>query len=214
MKPVRIAAFASGQGSNLRAVDAWLREQPDPPAHIALCVSNNPDPGVFAYTRSHEIPSIRLSPNMYPDSPEEYADALDRLLEEHGIGMILLAGYMRKLPPTIVQKYRGRILNVHPALLPKFGGKGMYGLHVHTAVIEAGEKESGATVHLVDEEYDTGSILARNVVPVLEEDTPESLATRVLAAEHYLLPRVVARGAEAIARGEVITPDLFPGGRV
>lgn len=210
MKRVRIAAFASGGGSNLRAVDRYLRDLPEPPAEIVLCISNNRKPGAFDYTRDHDIPSVRLSPTMFPDDPEAYAAELERLLDENRIDMILLAGYMRKLPPSVVADYRGRILNIHPALLPKFGGKGMYGIYVHQAVLDAEEKESGATVHLVDEEYDTGSILAQKRVPVFAEDTPEALAARVLAAEHWLLPRVVERSAGAIARGERITPDLFP----
>ena len=106
---------------------------------------------------------------------------------------------MRQLPASIVGAYRGRILNIHPALLPKFGGKGMYGMHVHEAVIAAGEVESGPTVHLVDEEYDTGPIVAQSRVPVLAGDTPQALADRVLAEEHILYPRVVLEMSARLA---------------
>ncbi len=201
-RQIVIAAFASGRGSNLRAVVEHLNRLPEAPARVGLCVSNNRNPGVFEYTREHDIPSLRLSPRMFPDAPEEYERELISLLEEQGIDLIILAGYMRKLPPGVVGKWRGRILNVHPALLPKFGGKGMYGMNVHTAVIEAGESESGATVHLADEEYDTGAILAQQKVPVEPEDTPETLAARVLQAEHALLPRTVERIARELLSGD------------
>lgn len=203
-RPIRIAVFASGRGSNFRAVHDVLQGRADAPARVVLCISNNPDPGAFDYARLHEISALRLSPKMFPDNPEEYERNLLGLLEEHGIDMILLAGYMRKLPAGVVAAYRGRIVNVHPALLPEFGGQGMYGMNVHRAVIESGKKESGPTVHLVDEEYDTGPVIAQQRVPVLPDDTPESLAERVLQAEHALLPRVVIAAAERLAKGERI----------
>lgn len=202
--PVRIAVFASGRGSNFRAVQDVLQSLQNAPAHIALCISNNPDPGAFAYAREQGIATLRLSPKMFPDNPDAYDQRLLQILEEYGIGLILLAGYMRKLPPETVAAYRGRILNVHPALLPEFGGEGMYGMNVHRAVIEAGRGESGPTVHLVDEEYDTGAIVAQQRVPVLADDTPESLAERVLRAEHELLPQVVLAAAERLRDGKPI----------
>ncbi len=206
---ILIAAFASGRGSNLRAVDDYLVRRPDQPASIALCISNNPKAGVFEHAEERDIPWLRLSPKMYPEDPEAYEQALIDLLEEKKIDLIILAGYMRKLPERVVRGWRGRILNIHPALLPAYGGKGMYGIHVHTAVLEAGEQESGATVHLADEEYDTGAILAQRRVPVEIEDTPEILAERVLSAEHWLFPRVVERAARLLAEGEPIRPEAF-----
>lgn len=203
-RPVRVAVFASGRGSNFRAVQSTLQLQPDVAAQIVLCVSNNPDPGAFAYAHQNEIATVRLSPKMFPDAPDIYDQKLLLLLQEYRVDMILLAGYMRKLPTGVVAAYRGRILNVHPALLPEFGGQGMYGLNVHRAVIEAGKRESGPTVHLVDEEYDTGAIIAQQRVPVLPDDTPETLAERVLRAEHELLPQVVLMAAEQLLRGEAI----------
>ncbi len=188
-KPIRVAVFASGRGSTFRAIHAAL-EHPDAPASLVLCVSNNPRPGAFEYAESVGIECVRCSPRMFPDE-DQYAASLVATLQERNVELIVLAGYMRKLPPAVVGEYRGRVLNIHPALLPKFGGQGMYGMHVHEAVIAAGETESGPTVHLVDEEYDTGPILAQQSVPVLTGDTPAALAERVLSVEHVLYPRVI-----------------------
>lgn len=196
--PVRIAVFASGRGSTFRAIQQVLESTPDAPATIVLCVSNNPHPGVFEHAEEAGIETVRLSPKMFA-TEEEYADVLAQVLQDRGVRMLVLAGYMRRLPASIVASFRGRILNIHPALLPKFGGKGMYGMHVHEAVIAAGERDSGPTVHLVDEEYDTGPIVAQEHVPVLPDDTPETLAARVLAVEHRLYPRVVMEWARKIS---------------
>jgi len=124
-------------------------------------------------------------------------------LDSADIDLIALAGYLRLIPPAVIKRYPGRILNIHPALLPKFGGKGMYGLHVHRAVIEAGEKVSGATVHYVDEKYDQGRIVAQREVPVLPADTPETLAARVLAVEHEIFPAALEQVARRIADEEL-----------
>jgi folate-dependent phosphoribosylglycinamide formyltransferase PurN len=128
-----------------------------------------------------------------PSSVEEWSAPLER----HGVDLIVLAGYLRLVPPGIVARFRGRIINIHPALLPGFGGKGMYGRRVHEAVLASGARESGATVHLVDEVYDRGPILGQVRVPVLPGDDPERLAARVLEAEHRLLPAVVLAAAAA-----------------
>jgi phosphoribosylglycinamide formyltransferase 1 len=127
------------------------------------------------------------------------ADADDWLhrLARHGVELVVLAGYLKLVPPAVIARYRDRILNVHPALLPAFGGRGMYGRRVHEAVLASGARESGATVHLVDEEYDRGRILAQGRVPVLPGDTPDTLAERVLAVEHRLLPAAVLAAAAA-----------------
>ncbi|MCU0626980.1 MAG: phosphoribosylglycinamide formyltransferase, partial [Gemmatimonadaceae bacterium] len=125
-----------------------------------------------------------------PGDPRD-GDALLAVLASHGVQVIVLAGYLALVPPAVVRTFRGRIVNVHPALLPAFGGPGMYGRHVHAAVLGAGARISGATVHFVDERYDEGAIIAQWPVPVFEEDTPELLAARVLRIEHALLPRVV-----------------------
>ena len=193
-----MAVFASGRGSTFAAITRVLATAKPPLATIVLCVSNNPNPGAFDIARQAGIETVRLSPRMFEDE-STYATALAGLLKERGVELVVLAGYMRQLPASIVGAYRGRILNIHPALLPKFGGKGMYGMHVHEAVIAAGEVESGPTVHLVDEEYDTGPIVAQSRVPVLAGDTPQALADRVLAEEHILYPRVVLEMSARLA---------------
>ena len=129
-------------------------------------------------------------------------EAILEAMQRHGVEVICLAGYMKKLGAEVLTAYEGRILNIHPALLPKFGGQGMYGMRVHEAVLAAGEQESGATVHLVDEEYDHGRVLAQEKVPVKAEDTPETLQKRVLAVEHRLYAATLAR----IAAGEIPIP--------
>lgn len=201
-EPVRIAVFASGRGSNFQALHAALSSMEHAPADIVLCISNNPNPGAFEFARQAGIETIRLSPKMYTDE-QEYEQSLLWALGERDIEMIVLAGYMRQLPGGVVRAYRGRILNIHPALLPRHGGRGMYGMYVHQAVLAAGEPESGATVHLADEEYDTGAIIAQERVPVLPDDTPETLAARVLEAEHRLYPVTVMMWAEKLRAGDI-----------
>jgi len=144
------------------------------------------------FARSNGIAAVHLMEKQF-DSFDEFAAAMVGCLRKHGIEIILLAGYMRKVPDAVVTAFPERIINIHPALLPKFGGEGMYGIHVHTAVLEAGETESGATVHLVNEEYDKGRILMQRHVPVLADDTPESLAARVLECEHKLYPEALEK---------------------
>lgn len=173
----------------------------EPPARVVLCLSNNPHPGAFEYAAANGIETLRLSPTAYSDPMRYDADLFDAL-HSREIDMIVLAGYMRRLPELVVNAWQGRILNVHPALLPKFGGQGMYGMRVHQAVIDAGETESGATVHIVDADYDTGPVIAQERVPVRSDDTPETLAARVLQAEHRLLPRVVIEMAEGMLKNE------------
>jgi phosphoribosylglycinamide formyltransferase 1 len=197
--PIRIAVMASGRGSNFRAIHEYLSGLDDPPARIVLCISNNPSPGAFDYAREHGIDTLRLSPRMFEDEAT-YVGAMEEELARHGIELIVLAGYMRKIPDAIVRRYQGRILNIHPALLPEFGGEGMYGMHVHEAVIREGREVSGATVHLVDADYDTGEIIEQERVELRPHETPESLAARVLEVEHRLYPRVVAAWADRLRR--------------
>ncbi len=173
----------------------------EPPARVVLCLSNNLHPGAFEYAAANGIETLRLSPTAYSDPMRYDADLFDALRSRE-IDMVVLAGYMRRLPELVVNAWQGRVLNVHPALLPKFGGQGMYGMRVHQAVIDAGETESGATVHVVDADYDTGPIVAQERVPVRSDDTPETLAARVLQAEHHLLPRVVIEMAEGMLKNE------------
>jgi phosphoribosylglycinamide formyltransferase-1 len=153
-------------------------------------VSNNSGSGILAYARASGFPALHISEKQYA-SRDAFARALMDSLETHGATFIVLAGYLKRLPGEVVARYRGRIINIHPALLPKFGGQGMYGMHVHRAVLDAHEPVSGATVHLVDEEYDRGPVILQRTVPVMPDDTPETLAARVLTVEHLILPEAI-----------------------
>ena len=182
---MRIAALASHGGSILQAViDAC--ESGELPAEVALVVSNNSNSGALARARSHGIATAHLSSRSHPD-PDALDEAIEHALVAAETDWVLLSGYMKKLGPRTLTRYRNRILNTHPALLPKYGGQGFYGSKVHEAVIQAGETESGATVHLVDGEYDTGPILAQVKVPVRSDDTAEMLEERVKEAERKLI---------------------------
>jgi len=182
----RIAVFASGRGSNLEALLEGLEGHAS--AEVALVASDRTGAKALDRAERRGIAAEVIRPD---DGP-----ALLDLLRRHEVDWIVLAGYLRRVPSDVVAAYRGRILNVHPALLPRFGGPGMYGERVHRAVLEAGERTSGATVHIVDEEYDHGPIVAQREVAVEPGDTPHSLAARVLELEHELLPRVVRAAAE------------------
>ncbi len=182
---MRIAAMASHGGSVLQAVlDAC--HSGELAAEVVLVVSNNSDAQALQRARSAGIPTLHLSSRTHPD-PDALDKATTNALQQAGADWLLLAGYMKKLGPNILNAYRNRILNTHPALLPKFGGQGFYGRRVHEAVLAAGEPESGATVHLVDETYDSGPILAQVRVPIRSNDTAASLEERVKVAERKLL---------------------------
>jgi phosphoribosylglycinamide formyltransferase-1 len=183
--PSRLAVLASGGGSNLQSIIDHLDALgPDAPARVALVVSDREAAGALDRARKHGIPAEWL--------PRSRNAELDALLAEHGITHVALAGYLRLVPADVVRRFRGRLLNVHPALLPAFGGPGMYGHHVHEAVLQARATVSGPTVHFVDERYDEGAIIAQWRVPVRPDDTPSTLAARVLAAEHFIYPRCIA----------------------
>jgi formyltetrahydrofolate-dependent phosphoribosylglycinamide formyltransferase len=186
--PYRVAVAASGRGSNLAAL--VRRFEPGGPAEVVLVLSNRPDAGALAIARAEGIPTAVLG------DPSD-AGAWMASLAVHRVDLLVLAGYLKLVPTPVVQAYQGRMINLHPALLPRHGGAGMYGLRVHAAVLAAGERESGATVHLVTEEYDRGPILAQVRVPVHPDDTPERLAARIQAVEHRLLPEVVLAAARA-----------------
>lgn len=185
---MRIAVAISGRGSNLEALLRVLG--PGAPAEVVLVLSDRPDAAGLSLARSRAVPAEVLS------DPADAAAWL-RLLGRHRTDLVVLAGYLRLVPTPVIEAYRGRVINIHPALLPAFGGKGMYGHRVHEAVLASGVRESGATVHLVDEVYDRGPILAQRRVPVLPGDTAERLAARVLEVEHRLLPAVVLAAAAA-----------------
>ncbi len=191
---MNIAVFASGRGSNFQAILEAIHHGLLP-AHITLVVSNNSQAGALELARLHKIPAVQLSQRQFSDE-EAFVNRLLELLREHRVELIALAGYMKKVPTRIIQEYRNKIVNVHPALLPRFGGPGMYGIHVHEAVIASGVKISGATVHIVDEEYDHGPIVIQRPVEVEPDDTPETLAAKVLKIEHELYPEALRAFAE------------------
>jgi phosphoribosylglycinamide formyltransferase-1 len=199
-RPLRLGFLASHGGSNLQAIldavgDGSL------PAEARVVISNNSAATALERARKAGVDALHLSSKTCPD-PDSLDTAMLAAMQERGVNLVVLAGYMKKIGPRLLQAYPRRIVNIHPALLPKFGGQGMFGLHVHEAVLAAGETVTGVTVHLVDAEYDRGPILAQTRVPVQPGDTPEELQARVLEQEHRLYPETLRR----IAEGE-LDPD-------
>jgi formyltetrahydrofolate-dependent phosphoribosylglycinamide formyltransferase len=191
---MNIGVFASGRGSNFQAILNAIQGGALP-ARVTLVLSNKSDAGACEIARALTIPVVHLSQTQFPDEAS-FAAAMLGALRKHEVQVIALAGYLKKIPAVVVDAYRNRILNIHPALLPSFGGPGMYGHHVHEAVIASGAKLTGATVHLVDEEFDRGPIIFQKAVAVEEGDTPETLAARVLKIEHEIYPLVLKAFAE------------------
>ncbi|HYW36098.1 MAG TPA: phosphoribosylglycinamide formyltransferase [Balneolaceae bacterium] len=185
----RLVFFASGSGTNFQSVIDTIHTGPAD-ARIYGLVSNKPKAGALERAKKHDIPVKILSPASFA-TQEKYAENLLQTLQAWQPDLIVLAGYLLKIPPLVIKAYPEQIINIHPSLLPKFGGEGFYGKRVHKAVIEAGEAQSGCTVHIVDEAYDQGPVLEQRRVPVLDNDTPETLAERVLEEEHELLPEVI-----------------------
>jgi len=186
----KIAVFASGEGTNLQALidackDGRVRGE------VALVVSNKADAGALSRARRAGVDAL-VSPQTDFATPDEHGAFLAHECKKRGVGLICLAGFMLKLKPSLLKAFPGRILNIHPALLPSFGGQGMYGMKVHEAVLASGVKVSGATVHVVDEEYDRGPVVLQSAVPVLAGDTPHALAARVRAQEHWIYPKAVS----------------------
>lgn len=189
----RLAVLASGGGSNLQAIlDYFAAQGPRAPAAVCVVVSDRADAVALERARVRGIAAVHV-----PRSAPE--DALERALADHRADLVALAGYLRLIPTAVVRRWHGRMLNIHPALLPAFGGHGMYGHHVHEAVLASGARLSGATVHFVNEQFDRGAIVAQWPVPVHADDTPDALAARVLQVEHRIYPWCV----DALARGEV-----------
>ncbi len=186
---VKLAAFASGRGSNFASIAAHLK-MAELPAKYTLLISDRPHPGAAEIAAAEGISFVHINSKAF-SGRDEFIRQLLHELEKHEVDWITLAGYLKMIPSEVVQRYQSHILNIHPALLPFFGGKGMYGENVHRAVIESGMKVSGATVHIVDEQYDTGPVVLQDTVPVLFDDTPETLAARVLKVEHAIYPKAV-----------------------
>lgn len=202
---VPVALFASGSGSNAAALLDHRYTGTARPDYRCL-IGNNSGAGVMSLARARGIATYHVSGGTHP-RPEDFAVRLQEILAGHGSELIVLAGYLKRLPAELVRRWRGRILNLHPALLPRHGGRGMYGMAPHRAVLAAGESETGVTVHWVTEEYDAGPILMQRVVAVRAGDTAETLARRVLAAEHDTYWRAVEQVTAELAAGrEPATP--------
>lgn len=197
---MNICVFASGGGSNFNALlqskkDGFLNSE------FKLLVTNNSNCGAVEIAIANDIDYYHISKKVFPDlSNTDFHKLYVDILDEYEIDLILLAGYMKMVDNVVIRKFKNRIVNIHPALLPAFGGKGMYGMNVHKAVIESGAKESGITIHLVDEFYDKGRILLQKKLTVNENDDEFTLQKRVLELEHKYYPQVVKQ----IETGELI----------
>jgi len=196
-RALKAAAFASGEGTNLQALID--HQSADTPWTLSLLICNREGVGALQRATAAGVASAVI-PTKDRDSGHVAAETIE-LLDQHGIEVLFLCGYLRKIPTQVVERFPRRILNVHPALLPAFGGRGMYGINVHRAVIESGAQISGPTIHYVDEQYDSGAIVAQWPVPVKQTDSPEELAARVLQAEHHLYPIALDHVCSALAEG-------------
>ena len=185
-----IAVLVSGNGSNLKALINAVNTGKITNANIALVISNKKNVNALKIAKDAEIPAVYIARDVF-DSDEEYDLFLLIKLNEYSIDLVLLAGYLRIITPTFLKAYENRILNIHPSLLPSFGGKGMYGMKVHQAVLNSKSDKSGCTVHLVTEEIDGGPILAQACVSIAPEDTAEVIAAKILIEEHKLYPQAV-----------------------
>jgi phosphoribosylglycinamide formyltransferase-1 len=191
MNKLRLAVFASHEGSNMQSIiDASKQDKLQ--GEVVCVISNNSSSGALKRAEKEGIAFYHVSAKTHPIE-KDFSDKILEILNLHKVDLIILAGYMKKIPVEILRAYHNKILNIHPALLPKFGGKDMYGMNVHKAVIASGEKKSGATVHIVDENYDQGKILNQIEVAVLSDDTPETLAQRVLKVEHKIYVETIQK---------------------
>lgn len=190
-KKVKVAVFASGTGTDFLALVKASMAQ-DLGWEVVILVTNNPEAGAIDKAKANNIPFVCINSKDFIKKGD-FSKSLLNVLEQHETDLIALAGYLRKVPARIIERYQGKIINIHPALLPAFGGKGYYGKKVHQAVLDAGCKVSGVTVHYVSAKYDEGAIIAQQCVPVLDGDNAESLGRRILEIEHELYPKVVTR---------------------
>lgn len=191
---MRLGVLASHEGTTLQAVlDAVVDGRLS--ATVAVVISNNRESGALRRAHAAGVPAVHLSSVTHPD-PQQLDQAILESLTNAQVDIVLLAGYLKKLGPRVLEEFGGRILNTHPALLPKFGGKGMYGSRVHEAVLASGDSETGVSIHLVDAEYDTGRVLAQCRVPVVPGDSVADLAARVQAREKEFVVETLAKLAE------------------
>ena len=178
-----IIIFASGAGTNTAAIIEYFKKKKK--AKVALIVSNNPDAGVLDIAKAEDIPFLIVNKKTFKQT------LILEQLSSYEPSLIVLAGFLWKIPSSVINTFPGKIINIHPALLPGYGGKGMYGHHVHDAVIAAGEKESGITIHYVNEQYDKGNIIVQARCAVKKNDTASTLASRIHKLEHFYFPRTI-----------------------
>ncbi len=194
---MRLGFMASGRGSNAKAILDACRSGALA-AEPVLIISNNRNAGVFNLAEDYQLQGFHFSSQTHPDF-EELDSVITQTMLDHKIDLVVLAGYMKKIGDQLLNQYKNRIVNIHPSLLPAHGGQGMYGMNVHQAVIDARDNISGATIHLVNEDYDQGRILAQKSIDISEQDTAESLAAKVLKIEHELYPETLQK----IISGEI-----------
>ncbi len=187
---IKFAVFASGSGTNFQAIIDAIKSGKIR-GRIKILITDNPKAGAIKRAEKAKIP-VEIIQRQEFDEYGEYATAMVNILSEEAVDLIVLAGYMKKIPSYIVENYRNKIINIHPALIPAFCGKGYYGLKVHKAAIDYGVKVSGITVHFVDEKYDHGPIIAQSTVRVDSDDTPASLQKKIQKLEHRILPEVIS----------------------
>ena len=199
---LKLCVLASGKGSNLKAI---IKAQKTRKIYskVVLVISNNSASGALNIAKQNRIPAYHLSQKFFK-SEAEFVKKFLSLLKKFNVDLIILAGYMKKISPKVIRKFKNKIINIHPALLPSFGGKGMYGIKVHKAVLESGAKISGATVHIVDDKYDNGQIVLQKAVEVKDDDTPEVLQKRVLKTEHKLYAEAIKlfESKKAVVKGQ------------
>jgi phosphoribosylglycinamide formyltransferase-1 len=191
---LNLAIFGSGNGSNCKAIFKAIQEK-KLAAEIKLIISDQENAGILQFAREHQIPGYWISSQCYPTKDLFYERLIDTL-QKHHTDLIVLAGYLKKIGVPLISKFQNRIINIHPALLPSFGGKGMYGLRVHQSVIDSGVKVTGITVHLVDDQYDHGAIVLQRTTEVCDDDSPESLSAKVLKLEHEYYYQAIRRLTE------------------
>lgn len=190
MNDMRISVLVSGGGTDLQSIIDAVEDGSLPNVKICQVIASRPDAYALERARKHDIPALVLSKKEYADE-KDLMDQLTLMLDREQTDLVVLAGYLQILSGRVLEKYSGKIINIHPSLLPKYGGKDCYGMRVHRMVIESGDKESGATVHYVDEGIDSGKIILQKRVPVLEGDSAEDLQKRVLELEHKMLPEAI-----------------------
>ncbi len=200
---LKIAVCVSGGGTNLQAIIDGIKYEMITNTEISVVISNNIDAYALVRADKNEIPAVCVSPKNY-ETREAFHEAFLETLDSYGVDLVVLAGFLVVLPPAMIEKYKNRIINIHPSLIPSFCGKGYYGIKVHEAVLERGVKITGATVHFVDEGTDTGPIILQQAVKVVQGDTPERLQRRVMEeAEWKILPKAI----HLIANGRVAVFD-------